>query len=548
MAFAINPPTRAIADKNGYPTPEFYRFLVQIQRLIGQSETNPFDEGALIAATAAFAVDGGTSERSYYQFFVEPGTLTAGAGLTGGGNMAANVTVAVGAGTGITVNADDIAIADTAVTPATYGSSTQVGQFTVDQQGRITLAADVAISASGIGAALAATTMTAGAGLTGGGDLSANRTFDVGAGTGITVNANDVAITATGVSAAAYGSASAVGTFTVNAQGQLTAAADVAIAISAAAVTSGTLAVARGGTALSSTPTNGQLLIGNGTNYTLATITGTASQVTVTNGSGTITLSLPSTINVNTSGSAATLTTPRAIYGNNFDGSAAITAIIASTYGGTGNGFTAFSGPATTEKTFTLPNASATILTSNAAVTVGQGGTGAATFTADKYLKGNGTSAIASGSITDDAATVTIDSGVGFSIARTGVTSPAAGDGNVFSGLYTPTITNGANVDSSTASECQYMRVGNVVLVSGSVTIDATASATDTVIDITLPIASSISASRQLGGAGASATPGRYGDPVSIFGNTGTDEARFALRPTTANSTAYAFSFTYRVI
>ena len=38
------------------------------------------------------------------------------------------------------------------------------------------------------------TQMIAGAGLTGGGDLSANRTFDVGAGTGITVNANDVAI------------------------------------------------------------------------------------------------------------------------------------------------------------------------------------------------------------------------------------------------------------------------------------------------------------------------------------------------------------------
>lgn len=76
------------------------------------------------------------------------------------------------------------------------------------------------------------------------------------------------------------------------------------------------------------------------------------------------------------SGSVATLTTPRAIYGNNFDGSAALTAIIASTYGGTGNGFTKFSGPATAEKTFTLPNASATILTDNALVTAAQGGTG----------------------------------------------------------------------------------------------------------------------------------------------------------------------------
>lgn len=38
-------------------------------------------------------------------------------------------------------------------------------------------------------------TLTAGAGLTGGGDISANRTFAVGAGTGITVNADDVAVT-----------------------------------------------------------------------------------------------------------------------------------------------------------------------------------------------------------------------------------------------------------------------------------------------------------------------------------------------------------------
>jgi hypothetical protein len=80
------------------------------------------------------------------------------------------------------------------------------------------------------------------------------------------------------------------------------------------------------------------------------------------------------TLTNNTTGSAATLVTSRAVYGNNFDGSAALTQVIASTYGGTGNGFTKFSGPTTSEKTFTLPDASATILTSNAAVTVAQGG------------------------------------------------------------------------------------------------------------------------------------------------------------------------------
>jgi len=51
----------------------------------------------------------------------------------------------------------------------------------------------------------------------------------------------------------------------------------------------GTLAVANGGTGLTSTPANGALLIGNGTNFTSATVTaGTA--ISVTNGAGSITL------------------------------------------------------------------------------------------------------------------------------------------------------------------------------------------------------------------------------------------------------------------
>lgn len=89
-------------------------------------------------------------------------TLTAGAGLTGGGTLAADRTFAVGAGTGITVNADDVAL-DTS------------NARNVDHSG---------------------VTLTAGAGLTGGGDISASRSFAVGAGTGIVVNADDVAVDA----------------------------------------------------------------------------------------------------------------------------------------------------------------------------------------------------------------------------------------------------------------------------------------------------------------------------------------------------------------
>jgi hypothetical protein len=59
--------------------------------------------------------------------------IIAGIGLDGGGNLAANVT---------------IDLANTAVTPDTYGDATNVAQFTVDAQGRLTAAANVAISIS----------------------------------------------------------------------------------------------------------------------------------------------------------------------------------------------------------------------------------------------------------------------------------------------------------------------------------------------------------------------------------------------------------------
>lgn len=57
-----------------------------------------------------------------------------------------------------------------------------------------------------------------------------------------------------------------------------------------------------------------------------------------------------------------------------------------------GNAFIQFTGPTTSVKTYTLPNANAILLTDQAAVTVAQGGTGAATLTG--ILQGNGTSAI----------------------------------------------------------------------------------------------------------------------------------------------------------
>ena len=105
---------------------------------------------------------------------------------------------------------------------------------------------------------------------------------------------------------------------------------------------------------------------------------------------GTITAAL-----VGNASTATKLAAGVGIYGNNFDGSTALTGIIASTYGGTGTGYAKFTGPTTAEKTFTLPDASATILTTNAAVTAAQGGTGLSSITANNLMYGAGTNAVA---------------------------------------------------------------------------------------------------------------------------------------------------------
>ncbi len=97
------------------------------------------------------------------------------------------------------------------------------------------------------------------------------------------------------------------------------------------------------------------------------------------------------TITANLSGNASTATklaTTRAIYGNNFDGSAVLDQVISSRYGGTGNAYTKFSGATSAEKVYTLPDASATILTTNALVTAAQGGTGVATASANLVFAG----------------------------------------------------------------------------------------------------------------------------------------------------------------
>jgi hypothetical protein len=70
---------------------------------------------------------------------------------------------------------------------------------------------------------------------------------------------------------------------------------------------SGTLPIANGGTNLTAAPTNGQLLVGNGTGYTLATLTGSAT-ISVTNAAGSITLNA-------VTGASGVITAPNFVVG-----------------------------------------------------------------------------------------------------------------------------------------------------------------------------------------------------------------------------------------
>jgi hypothetical protein len=122
--------------------------------------------------------------------------------------------------------------------------------------------------------------------------------------------------------------------------------------------------------------------------------------------------------------------------------------------------------------------------------------------------------------------------------------------GNVGSGTYTPTLTNTANISSSTANLCQYMRIGNMVTVSGVVYITPTSGAAAlTQLGMSLPIASAfVNDWEALAGTFmaylGTSTP--FGG--SITADKTNDRATFLWRTPDASPLEYAFQFTYKIL
>ena len=233
------------------------------------------------------------------------------------------------------------------------------------------------------------------------------------AGTGLTLSSYTFSITNTGVSAGSYGSASSVGTFTVNAQGQLTSAGSTSISIAPSQINA---AIPNSSLANSSVTFNG---------------------VSVSlGGSGSITAQTPNALTIGTG-----------LSGGSFNGSAAVT--IANT------GVLSFSAGTTG---FTPSTATTGAVTLGGTLNVANGGTGATTLTG--YVYGNGTGAMtASTTIPTSALTGNFVST--FSGGTTGLTPSSATAGAITLSGTLAVANGGTGVTSSSGANSVVLRDSN---------------------------------------------------------------------------------------
>jgi hypothetical protein len=116
----------------------------------------------------------------------------------------------------------------------------------------------------------------------------------------------------------------------------------------------------------------------------------------------------------------------------------------------------------------------------------------------------------------------------------------------IVTGTYTPTLTNVANLDASVAnSNTMYLQIGNLVLVWGTCTADATAGGVTTQLDISLPVASDLTSGDQLAGAGWwRSAP----DPMRVRGDATNDRAVCGWVAGVTTNNTLGFIFGYRVL
>ena len=194
----------------------------------------------------------------------------------------------IAGGTGLTTagsgNTVTVTLDDTAVSAGSFGSSTAIPVLAIDAQGRITGASTASISTSCTSAADSGSSNT----------IDGGDTFTIAGGTGMSsvASATDTItmnLDNTAVSAGSYGSATAIPTFTVDAQGRLTAA--------------GTAAISSDLTIGADSGSDDVVRVGTDT----LNFTGTSNETTTTVSNNTIAVGLASSISGLTSLTATTL-------------------------------------------------------------------------------------------------------------------------------------------------------------------------------------------------------------------------------------------------
>lgn len=114
------------------------------------------------------------------------------------------------------------------------------------------------------------------------------------------------------------------------------------------------------------------------------------------------------------------------------------------------------------------------------------------------------------------------------------------------SGRYTPTLTNVANLDGSTAYQCQWVRVGDVVTVSGRVDLDITTISTATQLDISLPVPSAFTGFHEC--AGTAVSPSGSSVVAAIMAEATNDRATLQFVTPSGSAFSMFFHFTYSVL
>ena len=111
---------------------------------------------------------------------------------------------------------------------------------------------------------------------------------------------------------------------------------------------------------------------------------------------------------------------------------------------------------------------------------------------------------------------------------------------------WTPTLTNVANLDASTAYLSTYLRAGSFVATFGKVDVDPTLAATLTQLGMSLPIASNFANAHEC--CGVAFASGIAGQGAAILGDTTNDRAQMQWISGDITNQAMYFVFGYRII